>query len=91
MPTNIAWAVLQWCLKDALLPSSLEPKKEQTCPLLPARPPPRDCPGEGAEKLLSLGTQISNVEALPQILLVWIKPQNIKSKHLPPVNFLSYS
>ena len=38
MPTNIAWAVLQWCLKDALLPSSLEPKKEQTCPLLPARP-----------------------------------------------------
>lgn len=88
MSTNIAWAVLQWCLKDTLLPSSLESKKEQTCPLPPH---PRDRPGEGAETLLSLGTQISNIESLPQILLVWIKPQNIKIKHLPPVNFLSYS
>lgn len=58
---------------------------------LPSATPPQGLPWRGAETLLSLGTQISNIEALPQILLVWIKPQNIKSKHLPPVNFLSYS
>lgn len=79
--------MLQWGLEDLLLPRSVEATNEQTPPC----PHPRDRPGEGAEKLLGLNTETSNIEALLQTLLVWPNLKTRKVNIFPQLIFLSYS
>ena len=77
--TNIAWAVLQWGLEDLLLPRFVEATNEQTLPLQS-----QGSPWRGSREVSQSQHQNLQHGSPPADIAGLAKPQNMKSKHLPP-------